>query len=136
MKSRNTFANWYSTRTRSWHAAWMKTTRPSTILQRHVDWQKRTPQRPMPTLRLNFHPTASAAMRLSEVPTSCRPSLSPRKTASSPTNEPWNKRRAQWKSPIVRSEEHTSELQSLMRLSSDVLCLQTKTKLQTTKHQE
>src|SRR3546814_3266194 len=28
--------------------------------------------------------------------------------------------------PISRSEEHTSELQSLMRLSSDVFCLKTK----------
>src|SRR3546814_5732715 len=31
-------------------------------------------------------------------------------------------------SPFYRSEEHTSELQSLMRLSYAVFCLQTKTK--------
>src|SRR3546814_7201288 len=31
----------------------------------------------------------------------------------------------------VRSEEHTSELQSLMRISYAVLCLQTKTKTKT-----
>src|SRR3546814_6355918 len=28
--------------------------------------------------------------------------------------------------PLARSEEHTSELQSLMRISSDVFCLKTK----------
>src|SRR3546814_3741739 len=33
-----------------------------------------------------------------------------------------------------RSEEHTSELQSLMRISYAVFCLQKKTKQQTTKH--
>src|SRR3546814_7605235 len=35
--------------------------------------------------------------------------------------------------PATRSEEHTSELQSLMRISYAVLCLKKKT--QTTKHQ-
>src|SRR3546814_7028914 len=33
-----------------------------------------------------------------------------------------------------RSEEHTSELQSLMRISYAVFCLKTKTKLQSTIH--
>src|SRR3546814_4039251 len=32
--------------------------------------------------------------------------------------------------PVARSEEHTSELQSLMRISYAVLCLKKKTKLQ------
>src|SRR3546814_8760704 len=34
-------------------------------------------------------------------------------------------------SPTPRSEEHTSELQSLMRISYAVFCLKTKTKTQT-----
>src|SRR3546814_8767957 len=33
---------------------------------------------------------------------------------------------------VARSEEHTSELQSLMRISYDVFCLKKKTKKQTT----
>src|SRR3546814_6179368 len=34
---------------------------------------------------------------------------------------------------LIRSEEHTSELQSLMRISYDVFCLNTKTKNTNTK---
>src|SRR3546814_9328627 len=34
--------------------------------------------------------------------------------------------------PVKRSEEHTSELQSLMRISYDVICLKNKTKKQHT----
>src|SRR3546814_10612873 len=32
-----------------------------------------------------------------------------------------------WNEPRVRSEEHTSEIQSLLRISYDVFCLKTKT---------
>src|SRR3546814_7159433 len=38
--------------------------------------------------------------------------------------------------PGLRSEEHTSELQSLMRNSYAVFCLKKKKKTQTTKHRE
>src|SRR3546814_10408472 len=37
-----------------------------------------------------------------------------------------------WFAPLARSEEHTSELQSLMRISYDVFCLKKKKKHQTT----
>src|SRR3546814_5458483 len=37
--------------------------------------------------------------------------------------------------PLVRSEEHTSELQSLMRISYAVFCLKKKTNKKTTKNQ-
>src|SRR3546814_1848624 len=37
-------------------------------------------------------------------------------------------------SPILRSEEHTSELQSLMRISYDVFCLKKKTPQQYKAH--
>src|SRR3546814_6639907 len=35
---------------------------------------------------------------------------------------------------VIRSEEHTSDLQSLMRISYDVFCLQKKKQLQTTQN--
>src|SRR3546814_5299365 len=38
---------------------------------------------------------------------------------------------AHFPEPVVRSEEHTSELQSLMRISYAVFCLKKKTRLQT-----
>src|SRR3546814_8527036 len=44
--------------------------------------------------------------------------------------EPYLERRIN-SDPDMRSEEHTYELQSLMRTSYDVLCLQKKTKLNT-----
>src|SRR3546814_6136298 len=37
---------------------------------------------------------------------------------------------AHWEESVVRSEEHTSELQSLMRISYAVFCLQKKTRQQ------
>src|SRR3546814_3040950 len=40
-----------------------------------------------------------------------------------------------WRKVKVRSEEHTSELQSLMRISYDVFCLNTKHKKQYTTSQ-
>src|SRR3546814_8400204 len=39
----------------------------------------------------------------------------------------WNARRSHPKSATTRSEEHTSELQSLMRISYAVFCLKKKT---------
>src|SRR3546814_8853097 len=36
---------------------------------------------------------------------------------------------ADWRDPTLRSEEHTSELQSLMRISYAVFCLKKKKKL-------
>src|SRR3546814_2196500 len=39
-----------------------------------------------------------------------------------------------WLQDVGRSEEHTSELQSLMRSSYAVFCLKTKTKIITTPH--
>src|SRR3546814_3937404 len=38
--------------------------------------------------------------------------------------------------PSARSEEHTSELQSLMRISYAVFCLKKKTKTKTTTHSQ
>src|SRR3546814_5466290 len=43
------------------------------------------------------------------------------------SGHPLHSRRHQQSSAIMRSEEHTSELQSLMRLSYAVLCLKKKT---------
>src|SRR3546814_7692080 len=37
--------------------------------------------------------------------------------------------------PDIRSEEHTSELQSLMRISYAVFCLKTKNKINSTNHE-
>src|SRR3546814_4979995 len=41
-------------------------------------------------------------------------------------------RRSSWKPASARSEEHTSELQSLMRISYAVFCLKKKTKINQT----
>src|SRR3546814_5258956 len=38
----------------------------------------------------------------------------------------WRRRQQKRSAPVVRSEEHTSELQSLMRISYAVFCLKTK----------
>src|SRR3546814_9303267 len=47
--------------------------------------------------------------------------------ASSPRTTPSRRRKARWAVSAYRSEEHTSELQSLMRISYAVFCLKKKT---------
>src|SRR3546814_8705693 len=43
-----------------------------------------------------------------------------------PTSQRLRQASGRWLAPLVRSEEHTSELQSLMRISYAVFCLQKK----------
>src|SRR3546814_3761697 len=60
---------------------------------------------------------------------------SPRSTARASTACPSTKARSRWSAPTpLRSEEHTSELQSLMRLSYAVFCLKKKNNKKTYKH--
>src|SRR3546814_8925194 len=56
---------------------------------------------------------------------SSRPASSPATSSGSSGTRPWARRAApsHWKKPATRSEEHTSELQSLMRTSYAVFCL-------------
>src|SRR3546814_1048072 len=51
--------------------------------------------------------------------------------SSSPSQTPSTHHRPQWSWIGVRSEEHTSELQSLMRISYAVFCLKKKKKTKT-----
>src|SRR3546814_1619605 len=66
--------------------------------------------------------TASTATR----PTRCTRAWPDRASATSPAS--WHCSRAASATPAWRSEEHTSELQSLMRISYAVFCLKKKTK--------
>src|SRR3546814_3177087 len=64
-------------------------------------------------------PTANPCSPIWSVPATSRP-----KRSSSPTSFSWRR----------RSEEHTSELQSLMRISYAVFCLKKKNQSRTTTH--
>src|SRR3546814_3184053 len=66
------------------------------------------------------------------IPPSCRIAPARPRTRPSPTSpSPPTARSAM----VVRSEEHTSELQSLMRISYAVFCLKKKTKTLQKEHQ-
>src|SRR3546814_3937799 len=74
----------------------------------------------VPTVRQGFVPPTGSAAR--SVPTRREPSRPPPADRSSVRSRPSH-------GPRVRSEEHTSELQSLMRISYAVFCLKTKKKI-------
>src|SRR3546814_7852540 len=84
---------------------------------------------PMPKVpifkRLKFHMTSVPEDR------ACERSNTPVQEAEA-TSSHWRSPNMASR-PFVRSEEHTSELQSLMRISYAVFCLKKKTKKQTTK---
>src|SRR3546814_8085114 len=85
-------------------------------------------------------PPASAA---APAPTLNKPDTLPAQQLISPNTGLWQVSRVPWKTvklfssnslPAWRSEEHTSELQSLMRISYAVFCLKTKKHKKTTKY--
>src|SRR3546814_6702252 len=66
---------------------------------------------------------------------SCAPRSTPVTRPSGPSSPPSVVGRCRWSTPLAssRSEEHTSELQSLMRISYAVFCLKKKKKTKQTR---
>src|SRR3546814_2047059 len=87
----------------------------------------RSPERPWPRLRASSsaNPIYCRGSHSAHAPLKDRPSRPWPRTSSSSNRRPRPRRSTStWArtSPSWRSEEHTSELQSLMRISYDVFC--------------
>src|SRR3546814_10671436 len=95
---------------------------PQDGLADHCHHRRRTPCLPNPSARLLAVPAAT------------RPTRGNRTPIGGPTSSTWacsisiRPSPTRWARTSTRSEEHTSELQSLMRLSYAVFCLKQKNK--------
>src|SRR3546814_1039199 len=100
--------------------------RPDPLVQQSVQWSS-PPASPGPKPAVRMAPTAVPLTFFSVGRAGVSPSAVQPWSSSAPT---WRRRAAMATSaarPAPRSEEHTSELQSLMRISYAVFCLKKKT---------